>query len=218
MEKSKKVLLISGFTIGILGILALVFVGINMFLKNQNEKIVQNEIIVPSPEVIMNKYEKIDDIDNEYTIENALENGDFVIDKENKIYNKDLLEHFIIEILNSGDTSLRISSETTDALLSVLEVNSSGDEIIVIQNNTQLSGDIIKNKYLKADGYTIEDEIITLVDGTQLKSYYLIKMGSEEKIDLFAYIIKNDEEELYDTSDVIEQSGEIFENSGDLIE
>lgn len=224
MEKSKKIIVIVVSVIIIVSILILFLFGLNICRKrkyeeeNKKENIIQSEII----EEVVDKYHTIDSIDMEYTIENALENNDFVIDKENKIHNENLLKDFISEISNSGDVSgdmsLRISSETTDSLLSVLEIQSSGDEILVIQNNVQLSGDIIQNKYLKSEGYTVRNEIVTLVDGTKLKSYYLTKSASGEKIDLFAYIVEDFESEIQSSGDLTESSGDLIENSGDLIE
>lgn len=213
MEKSKKIIVISVCVIVFVSTLILFLIGLNVFRKREAEKEIPKQNIIQSQvkEDDVNKYETIADIDMGYTIEKAQECNDFVIDNENKIYNENILKEFIGLISNSGDADIRITSETVDSLLSVLEIQSSGDEIIVIQNNTQLSGDIIQNKYLKSDGYTIENEIVTLVDGTNLKSYYLTKNSSEEKIDLFAFVVNEVENE-------IQHSGDLIENSGDLTE
>ena len=223
MKNSKKVIIIVVVVLVIFIIAAALIVSNIIYKKKkeeerQKENIIQSEIV----EEVVDKYKTIDSIDMGYTIENALENNDFVIDKENKIHNENMLKDFIDKISNSGDSgeavSLRISSETTDSLLSVLEIQSSGDEILVIQNNTQISGDIIQNKYLKSDGYIVENEIVTLVDGTKLESYYLIKSVSGDKIDLFAYIVKDLENEIQSSGDLTKNSGDMIENSGDLTE
>lgn len=223
MKNSKKVIIIVVVVL-VISIIAAALIVSNIIYKKKKEEDRQKENIIQSEivEEVVDKYKTIDSIDMGYTIENALENNDFVIDKENKIHNENMLKDFIDKISNSGDigeaVSLRISSETTDSLLSVLEIKSSGDEILVIQNNTQISGDIIQNKYLKSDGYIVENEIVTLVDGTKLESYYLIKSVSGDKIDLFAYIVKDLESEIQSSGDLTENTGDMIENSGDLTE
>lgn len=223
MKNSKKVIIIVVVVL-VISIIAAALIVSNIIYKKKKEEERQKENIIQSEivEEVVDKYKTIDSIDMGYTIENALENNDFVIDKENKIHNENMLKDFIDKISNSGDSgeavSLRISSETTDSLLSVLEIKSSGDEILVIQNNIQISGDIIQNKYLKSDGYIVENEIVTLVDGTKLESYYLIKSVSGDKIDLFAYIVEDLESEIQSSGDLTESSGDLIENSGDLTE
>ena len=215
MEKTKKIAIIISIVVSVLAlVLGLFLVGFSIYRKARLEEIERENLIHSELQnELINNYENISSIDIDYTIEKALECDDFVISNKNEIYNTERLETFITGISNSGDALLRVTSETTDSLLSVLEIKSLGNEILVTQNNTQISGDIIENKYLKSDGYTLNNEVITLVDGTNSKSYYLAKNGSEEKIDLFAYVIDN---EIQYSGDIEESNGDIKEQSGDF--
>lgn len=215
MEKTKKIAIIISIVVSVLAlVLGLFLVGFSIYRKARLEEIERENLIHSELQnELINNYENISSIDIDYTIEKALECDDFVISNKNEIYNTERLETFITGISNSGDALLRVTSETTDSLLSVLEIKSLENEILVTQNNTQISGDIIENKYLKSDGYTLNNEVITLVDGTNLKSYYLAKNGSEEKIDLFAYVIDN---EIQYSGDIEESNGDIKEQSGDF--
>ena len=79
--------------------------------------------------------------------------------------------------------------ETPDSLLSIIDLETSGDYFVVTQNDRQMSGDITENVYARSE-YSFVDRVVTLEDGVLLQSYLLSKENFEEVIELFAYILE----------------------------
>lgn len=138
---------------------------------------------------IQKQYIDIEEISGDYTLQRAISDNCYVIDQNSVSYNEDVLSNFIEDISNSKNSKFRIAMETVDSLLYILDIESSGDKFVITQNERQLSGDIKTNEYMFSEGYSFENELVILADGTQLESYYLSKKDSEERIDLFAYVV-----------------------------
>ena len=98
MKNSKKVIIIVVVVL-VISIIAAALIVSNIIYKKKKEEERQKENIIQSEivEEVVDKYKTIDSIDMGYTIENALENNDFVIDKENKIHNENMLKDLLIK-------------------------------------------------------------------------------------------------------------------------
>lgn len=142
----------------------------------------------------------LEEINEDYTLSDAEQDNAFIVNKHNLSQNKNVLQSFIKNLNDDENSCLRVVMETPDSLLSILDIESSGDLFVVKQNNIQMSGDIVENVYSKVDGYNFVEGSVQLDDGTSLTTYSLAKENLENTIDLFAYI----QEENLKSGDSIE--------------
>ena len=205
MKKSKRIIV---FVISILSVLSLL-VGCknnsnnedvknnNQLTQNDNEYLQNSsdeELPLEQDEIINSiQYTSLTELLPEYSIENAIEDNCFVITKDDEVYNDNLLQGFENSISTSVPTNLRVVMQAIDEKLSIIDINYSGDEIKVVQDDTRFEGAIQENIYYVSDGYTFGEETVLLEDGTSVKIYQLVNKNLEEKIELFGYVIVENE-------------------------
>ena len=153
----------------------------------KDEGNVQTDITGNQEEVWVKR--DLKEISGDYTLEEANLDKAFIIGNDNFPKNKSALNLFTDELGANKQTSLRVVMETPDSLLSIIDLETSGDYFVVTQNDRQMSGDITENVYARSE-YSFVDRVVTLEDGVLLQSYLLSKENFEEVIELFAYILE----------------------------
>lgn len=132
----------------------------------------------------------LQEISGDYTLEEAELDNAFIVGKDNLPQNKEALNLFTDNMGANKNDTLRVVMETSDSLLTIMDIEISGDNFVVTQNNKQMSGDITENIYSRNE-YSFTDSVINLEDGLSLQLYSLTKENFEEAIELFAYVLEN---------------------------
>lgn len=146
MKKNEKIM------IGILVLIAITIIGGVVFAKTEIWQKVRNVITEESEK----KQTMVDNSNEDYSLEKAIESGYFVIG-HNKIYNKDKLDKFI------ENTSMNSKNRIEDSI-KIIQYTTEGDPII-----TELSYKIKDETYLFNGKPTNKTTYILKVDNTRDK-------------------------------------------------
>ncbi len=146
MKKNEKIM------IGILVLMAITIIGGVVFAKTEIWRKVRNV----TTEETEKKQTMVDNSNEDYSLEKAIENGYFVIG-HNKIYNKDKLDKFI------ENTSMNSKNRIEDSI-KIIQYTTEGDPII-----TELSYKIKDETYLSNGKPTNKTTYILKVDNTRDK-------------------------------------------------
>ena len=186
MEKLKKMKIVILEAIVVV-MLVCGLVGCNKTDVGVNDSIPKEPISENKEEVWVSR--SIKEISGDYTLDEAVLDKAFIIGKDNFPQNKTALNLFTDNLGANKATTLRVVMETPDSLLTIIDVEVSGENFVVTQNDRQMSGDVTENIYSRAE-YDFADSVITLEEGLTLQVYSLVKENLEESIELFAYIME----------------------------
>lgn len=140
------------------------------------------------------EYKSLSELPVEYSIENAIDDKCVVITNDNSLHNENILQIFEDSVLESKESNIRVIMQAADEKLSIIDIVYSGDEMKVVQDDSRLAGNVNENVYYISDGYTFKNEDVILEDGNTIKMYQLINENTNDKVELFGYLIKNNSE------------------------
>lgn len=138
-------------------------------------------------EFVEDVYVSFDEISAEYSMETARKEGTFIIDNKGNVYNKETLEEFLKFVRNNESAKLRIVQEDMSGDIQITEIQSNEESILVKYRG--IDSAIIKNEYLKADGYSINSTTKLTSEGEWWNGCYIVKNEKDELI-LFGYAVK----------------------------
>lgn len=151
-------------------------VGGNMVLPNFGNK----------REELNTEYMELEQLPVEYSINDAINDRCFVIAGE--IYNEEILNKFMLEINEKQDTQLRIVEMTNAGYISIIDLKTSGDVLIIREDYSRNEiSDILSNEY-DLSKYVLISSLEKLQDGTETIIYLLEEISGKERIPLFAYV------------------------------
>ncbi len=175
MKKSLKIVLI---------VIILIVIGTTtFFMINKDDK---GKTVNSDSEVIF-EYTSLENLISEYSLDEGVKDGCFVINNKNEIYNKDNIDKFLNAVKNDKNSNIRILQEDTMDNIYVVDLNVNLEKIEVktkdLENQT-----IIENQYLKSDGYKLTTMTRILNDGSEWVGCYVINETTEDEIVLYGYI------------------------------
>ena len=189
MENSKKMKVIAL----VISVVVLVVIGVFVLCISSKEKPskVNQEQTQINNQVEEEVWERraLHEISGDYTLEEAEKDKAFIVKNDNLPQNIAAINDFSEDLSSNKNATLRVVMETADSLLYIVDIEVSGDNFVVTQKDTQLSGDVIENIYSR-EKYSFNDGLKTLEDGTLLQVYSLTTENLDNTVDLFAYIVE----------------------------